>query len=139
MNYVYLTLGVVMFIIIGCMYGTFPWWLLFLVLGGIFIFIVCVLLWGYINEPYRWNEEEMDKELKKIRQKEFNERMKKSFRNVSNRTIEEKPSVFRKAFGIWAGADLLSEFMKHHKHHDTHDYTDDYTNFEGIDGDDMFD
>ena len=125
MKYVILTLGAVMFVFIGCANGIFPWWLLYLLLGGIFIFIISFLLRRYINEPYR--------------QKNSNKGTKERYRNISSERVERKPSAFRKTLGLWAGAELAREIMKKHHHDDTHDYTGDYMNFEGIDEDDMFD
>ena len=128
MKYVILTLGAVMFVFIGCAKGMFPWWLLYLLLGGIFIFIIS-----------SWSAEKMDKEVKKIRQKNSNKGTKERYRNISSERVERKPSAFRKTLGLWAGAELAREIMKKHHHDDTHDYTGDYMNFEGIDEDDMFD
>ena len=139
MKYVILTLGAVMFVFIGCANGMFPWWLLYLLLGGIFIFIISFLLRRYMNEPYTWSAEKMDKEVKKIRQKNSNKGTKERYRNISSERVERKPSAFRKTLGLWAGAELAREIMKKHHHDDTHDYTGDYMDYEGIDEDDMFD
>ena len=140
MKYVILTLGAVMFVFIGSANGIFPWWLLYLLLGGIFIFIISFLLRRYMNEPYTWSAEKMDKEVKKIRQKNSNKGTKELYRNISSTRVERRPSALRQTLGLWAGAAMARDIIKKHHHDDHHGHSDDYLDdYLYFDEDDMLD
>ena len=135
---VHLILYAVVVYFIGCLYGMLPWWPLLLLLGGFVIFVVALLVRDYVNEPKKWSEEKLDKEMRKRMDKAYNERIMEGCRKASSGTVEKRPSVLRETIGLWAGFALARDMMEKHQHHDDHhghsdDYLDDDLYFDDID------